>query len=472
MERAAKSFTDYFMSIIKKDRSVVVVSGPGNNGGDGLAIARLLKACDYEVEVIYTRANTYSNDFLLQFDKLKRCNVPIFELTELNEEGTKKLMQADIIIDAIFGIGLNRVPQGLYSSVITCINNCNKFVVSVDVPSGIGESTLPSTLHSIKAHVTISFELIKLACVLEENIPFIGQLVTVSIGLSEKAISEQETDYFALELKDARKLLSPKEHYYNKWKNGHAVIVAGTESKAGAALLSAEACLHSGCGMLTAVIPSSIKSSFNVRLPEVMLHTDLHQQIVTNIPVFPFADAYGIGCGIGTSELTQQALMQFILQCNKPVVFDADAINILALHKNYTLPKNCILTPHFKEFDRLTKPHLSHAERLITLKEYCVKNKCTMVLKATHTCICDAEGRLLFCLHPNASLGKAGTGDVLTGIITSLLAQNYDTVTACIIALQLLTLSADKVSNKYTAFCASASLLIEGLPKAFQKILS
>ncbi len=472
MERAAKSFTDSFTPLIARNNSIMVICGPGNNGGDGLAIARILTELNFQVKVIYVRSENYSGDFLLQLDKIKRSGIPYVELFALNYEIKHLIQTSDIIVDALFGSGLNRIPSGIYSSLISFVNDCNKIVVSVDVPSGISESFLPNSIHTIKASATITFELTKLMCLFEENIPFIGELITVDIGLSEKAISEQNTSIYSLETIDAHKLLNPKKSYFNKWHNGHAVIIAGSEDKAGAALLATESCLHSGCGMLSAIIPSGLKTAFNVRLPEVMLHTDLHQQIITHIPLLPYADAYGIGCGIGTSDLTQQAVLQFLYTCNKHVVIDADAINILAIHKNFTVPKQSILTPHFKEFDRLTKSHVTHAERLTTLKEFCVKHQCTVVLKATHSCICDHDGNMFYCMHPDASLGKAGSGDVLTGIITSFLAQGYESLPACIIALQLMMLSAKSVSKNYTAYSSSSSLLIEALPKSFKKLLA
>ncbi len=471
MERAAKAFVEVFCRMYSDNNKITLVCGPGNNGGDGLTIARLLFEQHYPTQVIYCASDSYSEDFNLQMERLKKHNIPHFEYVEMDTYTQSMLQNSDVIVDAIFGSGLNRIPSGHYAELISGINESNIPVVSVDVPSGIGEHFLPSSLYSIKASKTITFQLTKLCLLLEENVPFVGKLHTASIGLSERAIEEEQSFMYAIEMKDAKHLLRAKKPYYNKWQNGHSIIVAGSESKGGAALLAAESCLHGGCGMLSAIIPGCLRVAMNTRLPEVMIHSDLHQHCITHLPILPYADAYGIGCGIGTNELTQQALFQFLLQSNKPLVLDADALNILASHSEHILPRSCILTPHFKEFDRLTHPHLSHIERLKTLKEFCVKYQCTVVLKATHSCVCDKEGHLHFCVYPNASLGKAGTGDVLTGIITSLLAQGYDEMSACIIALHLIMSAGKLVSKKYTSYVSSATLLISTLPKAFKKLL-
>lgn len=471
MEQAAEAFSKRFSQIISDKNPVLIVCGPGNNGGDGMGIARILHELNYTVEVLYVGSDHYSNDFIYQFERLRNYHIPYSEYQGITDEVLHHILKSAVIIDALFGSGLNRVIDGTVADLISTINKQNNIVVSVDLPSGIGESVIPHSDNTIKADYTISFQLLKLCCVLEENIPFLGELHLVDIGLLESAIEEQESIYNIAELKDARKKLISKKAYHNKWDNGHAVLVNGSESKAGAALLASEAALHSGCGMHTAIIPSGIKSAFNIRIPEAMILPDLHQQYITQIPLLPYADAYGIGCGIGTAELTKQAIFQFLRQYSGPLVIDADAINILATINDFSLTNNTILTPHFKEFDRLTKTHTSHVERIQTALEFCKQYQCTIILKASNSCICDPEGKVTFITTPVASLGKAGSGDLLTGLITSLLAQGYDNKSACIIALHLLNQSARLVEKKYTVFAASARLLVQSLPKAFKKLL-
>lgn len=471
MDKAAKAFVNQFQKLYTAKNKVVIICGSGNNGGDGLAIARLLSENQYHVTVIALAANTYSTDYLIQAERLLKTTVQLFSYDGSSDIVTDLLKHNDVLIDAIFGTGLNRIPKDQAAELIQLMNSLHKEIVSVDVPSGLSENYLPAILHTVKATHTISFQVHKLSLLLQENSPFIGCLHLVDIGLSAEAIQKENAYGYMMEWEDIPSFFTLKNAYDNKWNNGHAVLCGGSTAKAGAMLLAAESCLHSGCGLTTAIIPASIQTAFNIRLPEVMLQPDLHQQLITHIPTLPYADAYGIGCGLGTSELTQQALLQFLFQCDKPIVLDADALNILSTQKpKYTLPKKCILTPHFKEFDRLTKPHISHLDRLDTLRRFCLENQCTVILKAAHSVICTKEGQLFFCNYPSAALGKAGTGDVLTGIITSLLAQGYDELQSCQIALHLIMHVGRSVEKKYTAHVASATLLIQQLPKAIKKL--
>ena len=432
MERASLAFVNAIESKLLKKQRITIVCGIGNNGGDGFSVARILQSRGYDVTPILIKYNEHiSPDCAINLNQLSSV------IIANSVKDIPDFSAYDVIIDAIFGSGLTRSIQGLAADVIVKINDSNKPVYSIDIPSGLFGDQLSSGEHIVQSDLTICFQRPKLSFFFPENSKYIKEWTVVDIGLNENYIQEQKTPYFILNSKISKRVQRRKK-FAHKGTYGHAMIVAGSYGKIGAAVLASKACLRSGTGLLTTYLPKCGNTIMQTAVPEAMCLTDKHSTFITTLPDLSIYDAIGIGPGIGKESLTKKVLHHlFQTLTHQKIVIDADAINILAEDDGLLklLPEESILTPHPKEFERLVGKSKNSYDRLKKQIKFSKKYKCILVLKGANTSISSSTGKLYFNTSGNPGMATGGSGDVLTGIITGLLAQGYDTLEATLIGV-------------------------------------
>lgn len=434
MERASKAFVGWFVNHFPdKKQSISVYCGTGNNGGDGLAIARMLYQHKYlKITVNIAR---FSKKSTADFDtNLQRLTAAGLTYTEIQTGDKLPDDKSDIVIDALLGSGLNKPLAGDYARLVKHLNELSKKVVAVDVPTGLFiDGEMPANALVLRAGLVITFQLPKLSFLLPESGPHINCWEAVPIGLDEHFIQSVNSPYHLIEEKDIRHLLKPRPRFSNKGTFGHALIIAGQAETMGAALLSASACAHAGAGLTTACIPASGLTAFNTAQPEVMAIVRDGKKT----PIIPYEkySAIGIGPGLGRDKQALQLLGDAFKNYQKPMVIDADALNLLSANTKLwkKLPAGSILTPHMKEFDRLFGNHASWWARIQTALAKAAEHRVYIILKNNYTIIATPDGKVYFNSTGNPAMATGGMGDVLTGVLTSLLAQQYTPEQACII---------------------------------------
>ncbi len=472
MERAAKAFAKKYVKQFSASRPVKIFCGPGNNGGDGLAIARLLHKKRYTIQVYILQNNSgFSDDFILNEQKLKNKNrIPLHYITDCI---FPTLQENDVVIDALWGSGLSKQITGLAENLVKHINEHKSTTVSVDIPSGM-YANIPTTGTAIQADFTYTFESPKLGFLFAENYEYVGEWKVLDIGLTPTFLDEINASHFLIQEDDIRNILRTRKKFDHKGKFGHALIVAGSAGKIGAALLCSSACLQSGAGLVTAHIPRIGNNILQTGLPDAMITLDNHENMITKIPIAENYSAIGIGSGIGIQSLTQQAFINLLSRYRKPMVIDADAINILSLNKGWLeyIPKGSIFTPHIKEFERLFGKSSNSFDRIKKQQELSITHKLIIILKGAYSSISTPEGIVYFNPTGNPGMAKGGSGDVLTGIITAFLSQGYTSEQAAIAGVYLHGLAGNLALKNKTNYNITASDQIQHIANAFKKILS
>jgi len=471
MERASKAFVGWFINHFQdKKQTIAVYCGTGNNGGDGLAITRIL--CDHgycNIDVKICRfSNKASDDFNGNFKRLKTAKIAFQTLKNGSET---PLETADIIIDAMLGTGLNKPLAGDYKKLVDYLNSLQKTVVAVDVPTGFytdGEIAKNATV--LMADLVITFQQPKINFLLPESGPYINCCEVVKIGLSEEFINNADTPYFLVEERDAHQLLKLRKRFSNKGTYGHALIIAGKDETMGAALLASSACAHAGAGLTTACIPQSGLVALNSSMPEVMALLRREDKL----PDIKW-DKYstiGVGPGLGKEPETLKLLKAICKNYSRPIVVDADALNVLAENKALLkkLPAGSIITPHMKEFDRLFGEHTSWWQRLQTAKAKANELNIYIILKNTYTITATPDERLYFNSTGNAAMASGGMGDVLTGVITSLLAQQYTPQDACLLGVYIHGKAGDELALPNRLYAVLPTNIIARLPVTMAKL--
>ena len=473
MERAAQTCVDWIQNKFNSNFSYRIFCGLGNNGGDGLAIGRLLHIAGYNVKVDVLRySDKTSLDFQYNYEKLKSikgviCN----EIDSFTDFSSDDIDDKELWLDAIFGSGLTRPLSGWLKEYISMLNNKKVTIVSIDTPSGLFADK-PLDLFSstaIKADYTLSLQLPKLAFMLPENFPYVGQWNVLPIGLDEKFISESDTPYIYLNEQMLKGILISREKFSHKGKHGHALLVAGSFGMMGAAVLAARACLRSGVGLLTSNIPSCGYEIFQSAVPESMAIADDEFDFLSNTIDCSSFNAIAIGPGIGTNEATGQFLKRLIQNSHVPLIFDADAINLLAQNKTWLsfIPKGSVLTPHPGEFKRLVGDYSDGYERISKQRDFSVKYNVYLVCKGMHTTITYPDGKCYFNSTGNPGMATGGSGDVLTGIILGLASQGYPYGQACLVGVYLHGLSGDLAKDKHGEDSMVAGDIVEHLGSSF-----
>lgn len=473
MERAAQTFVRWFTRVFSPDaKDIIIFIGPGNNGGDGLAIARLLYFMYYNIKIYWCKiGENNTEDFEINLSRLPKRNA--VEVIQLKTGSPfPSCPNSSVIIDAIFGSGLNRTVEGYWKDLIEHINDQPATIVSVDIPSGLFADR-HSSGSSIHADFTFSFELPKLAFLFPENSQSVGNWQFQSIGLDQDFIEKCETPFQLVDHALVQSLFKKRQKFDHKGTYGHALLILGSYGKVGAAVLATKAALRSGAGLVTTHVPKCAYTILQSCVPEAMLSIDENDFNISTLPKLEKYETIGTGCGIDSQPSTVNMLRDLIHTAKVPVVFDADALNILAENPDLfsNLPENSILTPHPKEFERLFGSSENDFERNELQRKKAVEFKIYIVLKGAHTCIATPQGTCFFNSTGNPGMATGGSGDVLTGLLTGLLAQGYSSKDAAILGVYLHGLAGDlAVKDAQSQESLLAGDLIEYFGKAFKTL--
>jgi len=476
MERAAYQCTEWILRNMKiEDKKILVFVGPGNNGGDGLAIARQISEIqsDTKIEVYIVKLSTeISADNKTNLERLvKLQKAKIFNLN--TKKDFPKISKDDIVIDAIFGSGLSKPAKGLVENLIDYINLSESKIIAIDIPSGLfGEENHNQNQTIIKADVTLTFHSPFLSFFFVENQDYVGEFHTFSIGLHQDYIDTIESSYLTIETKFINKEIKSRKKFSHKGDYGHGLLIAGSLGKMGAALMAAKACHRTGIGLLTLHVPKCGTHILQAASPESMLSVDQQEEISSEFYDLTPYSGLAIGPGIGLKRPTRLMLKVLIESYKKPIIFDADAITIIGDNKDWLnrLQKNSIFTPHPKEFERIAGVSKNHYQRNLLLMEFAQKFEVYVVFKGAYTRIACPDGTCYINTTGNPGMATGGSGDVLTGMILSLLAQGYNEKQACKIGVYLHGLAGDIAAKQFGTISMLPSDLINNIYKAFESV--
>lgn len=474
MERAAIALTNAIIRRWDKSFKMVVFAGPGNNGGDALAVARMLSQRGYHVEVfLFNTKGKLSEECQTNLERLKMCGSVYF--TEISTQfDPPELTESHVVIDGLFGSGLNKPLSGGFAAVVKYINASKAQVVAIDIPSGLmGEdNTYNIRQNIVHADVTLSIQLPKLSFLFPENEEVVGEWELLDIGLKQSYIDATASPFSILGEEVIRPIVKPRKRFAHKGSFGHGLLIAGSYGMAGASILSAKACLRSGIGLLTVHTPIHNHDILQISVPEAIVQTDIHERYFAQPTDLSRYKAIAIGPGLGQEEDTALAMMEQIQGSNLPIILDADAINILSTHRNWLsrLPKRCILTPHLGELERLIGKCMDTYERLTKVKELAAYLQSYIIVKGAWTTIVTPEGEYFFNPTGNPGMATGGSGDVLTGILLALVAQGYSREEACKLGVYIHGLAGDIAAEEMTETGMISSDIINALPNAWKKI--
>ena len=475
MERAAKALTTAIMQEWTERTPVVVFAGPGNNGGDALAVARMLAAEKFSVSVyLFNIHNKLSEN--CEINKQRLIDGKKARFTEINLNFNPPALKAGtLVVDGLFGTGLDKPLMGGFASLVKYINQSPARVVSLDVPSGLmcEDNSYNIRTNIIHADLTLTLQQKKLAMLMPDMQAFLGQVKVLDIRLSPDYIRNTEAPYRILEEAELRPRMRLRDDFAHKGTMGHALIIAGSYGMAGASVLATKACLRAGAGKVTVHTPKRNYNIMQISVPEAVLQMDHEETYFSESVESDEFDSLGIGPGLGHNESSAIALIGQIKRTSCPIVVDADALNILGNHQAWIqqLPQGIILTPHPGEFDRLagTASNSSY-ERLMRARELAEHLSGYILLKGHYTALCLPDGHIVFNPTGNSGMATAGSGDVLTGILTGLLARGYKQADACMLGMYLHGLAGDLAVRETGKECLLASDIIRFMPQAFQRL--
>lgn len=450
MERASLMVAGWISENCKNHKKMVVFCGKGNNGGDGLAVARMLYQKGFDVDVfIQDLKAKFSESASVNLRRLR--DVSGVSLKEFKDIDTYHFDDKTVIVDALFGTGLSRSLDNKHKDLVDVINTKNNSKISIDVPSGLSVDTISESNASVlRADYTLSFQSWKRSFLHPEGGKYTGKVIVLDIHLSKEYVESTETEYFVIDDLLIESVFHPRKEFSHKGSYGKATIIAGSYGKTGAAVLATQAALKTGAGLTFTLAPRCGYEILQTSCPEAMFIKGGEDYIVS----FEVAKdtICGIGPGLGTHQDTQKEFLQFLKNYSKPLVLDADALNMISKdEKNLRLiPEKSIITPHPKEFERLFGKTDNSFDRLELARKKSEELQIYMVLKDHHTQIITPQGKVFYNITGNAGLAKGGSGDVLAGILTSLLAQGYSEEHACILGVWLHGKAADCASEKYS----------------------
>ncbi|MDC7999938.1 NAD(P)H-hydrate dehydratase [Aequorivita todarodis] len=451
-----------------------IFCGIGDNGGDGLVMGRLLIEHGYHVIVyVVNCSDKRSKNFLLNYDKIKNVTKK-WPILMKDEADFPEINDADIIVDAIFGIGLNRCPGGWVKKLIQYLNGSKAFKLAIDIPSGLYSNTpLEDKEAVLNADHTLTFQTPKLSFFLSETAPFVSNFDVLDIGLDLEFLHNTEPLAQLISRPEAQRFYRPREKFGHKGTYGHALIVAGSYGKIGAAVLSTAAAFKIGAGLVTAFVPKCGYTVLQTAIPEAMVMTDTEEEFISNVSVDFEPSAIGIGMGIGKNKATVEALKKLFKNRKAPFVIDADAINIISENKELLklLPKNSVLTPHPGELKRLLGNWKDDYDKLEKVKKFSEKHEVVVLIKGAYTKI--VYGKNLYInASGNPGMATAGSGDALSGVITGLLSQGYDPLLASVFGVYMHGYAGDIAAGQMGYEAVMASDIIDNLGEAYMLLFA
>lgn len=476
MERASLQITGWLVKYFSTESKMVFFAGPGNNGGDALAVARQMAELGFICEVfLFDSGRELKGSPAINWQRLlDQGKVKLSKINVLSD--FPEISETDVIIDGLFGSGLTRPLEGFAAEIVQKINHKGNVVVSIDIPSGLmGEDNsdnIPENI--IQADITLTFQFPKMSFFFAENEKYAGKWEVLPIGLHQQGIAETVTEMFLIEKEEISQIILSRSQFGHKGTYGHALLIAGSFGKMGAAILASKACLRSGVGLLTTHIPHFGYSIIQTAVPEAMASVDQHDSIFTEFPDLSLFSAVGVGPGIDQKTNTKRALNELLEKSKLPLVIDADALNILAENKSWLekLPENSILTPHPGEFKRLVGDSENSYIRIQKQIEFSKKYKVIVVLKGAFTSVSTPESKLYFNSTGNPGMATAGSGDVLTGIILGLLAQGILPENAALAGVYIHGLAGDLAVLQNSEYSLVAGDIVKFLGKAFLSVKS
>jgi NAD(P)H-hydrate epimerase len=470
MERAATACCKWLIGKNFGVFNFLIFCGKGNNGGDGLAIARLLIEHKCQVTLyILEFGNKGTDDFQANLEKLHLLTTDIHFIQ--SPEFFPAINKTDIIIDSLFGTGLNKPLDGIGKLLVEHINLSGSNIVSIDIPTGLyaDKSSRENTV--IRACNTLSFQNYKLAFLLPENEAHCGEVHLLQIGLHPAFEENEPVDFELLDEELIKAIYKPRLKFAHKGNFGHAALLCGSKGMMGAAALSSLACLRSGVGKLTAFVPQCGYDIVQTTVPEAMCLV-AGDDYISSAPQMEKYTAVGIGPGIGTQPSHKKLLLDIFKQVKAPMVIDADALNCMSENKELlkAVPAHSVLTPHPKEFENLFGKAENDFDRLILALTKSKELNIYIVLKGHFSFISTPQGEGFFNSTGNAGMATAGSGDVLTGIITGLLAQDYSPIQSALFGVYLHGLAGDFAATEHSREAMIARDIIDSMGRVFKTL--
>ncbi len=473
MERASMQITNWLIQRFSTEQKMVFFAGPGNNGGDALAVARQLAELDFVCEVYrMATGKELKGSSAINWKRLEeQGKVKLSEMTSMKD--FPELEDDDVIVDGLFGSGLSRPLEGLATEIISRLNQITNTIIAIDIPSGLmGEDNTANDPDKIlRADFTLTFQFPKVSFLFAENEQFVGDWKVLPIGLHEDGIAAEPTPFHFIQKEDIHAIMPVRSRFDHKGTFGHALLIAGSYGKMGAAVLASKACLRSGVGLLTTHVPRLGYNILQTAIPEAMASVDQHDSVFTETPKIESYSAIGVGPGLDQKQNTRKALCALIETSKVPLVIDADALNILSVQKEWLdkLPEGSILTPHPGEFKRIAGETENSYQRLETQIAFSEKHRCIVVLKGAFTTVSLPDGNVYFNSTGNPGMATGGSGDVLTGIILGLLAQGISSAEAAIMGVYLHGLAGDIAAAEQSEHTLIAGDIIGAMGKAFKR---
>jgi ADP-dependent NAD(P)H-hydrate dehydratase / NAD(P)H-hydrate epimerase len=473
MERAAGQLAEWITKKISRETNLKIFVGPGNNGGDGWALARLLIKREFlNLEVYFLKITDHlSHDAETNRKRLiKESKVTV--KTIQSKKDFPEIGKNDYLIDALFGSGLSRPLDGLAAELVIYLNqSINNGIIAIDIPSGLNAEDNSKNLKEsiIKAKYTLTFQFPKIAFLFAENVQFVGDSTVLPIGIHQDFIKNEPSAFNFTQEEEVIKIIRIRDKFSHKGTYGHALLIAGSYGMMGAAVLAVKASLRAGAGLVTVHVPKLGVDIMQISVPESLLNIDKSDTYFTMYPEISKYTAVGIGPGLGLAADSKKIFEILLSEVKVPLVIDADALNMLSLITNWRdiLPENCILTPHPKEFERLFGKFSDSYTRLSAQINFSVKKKCTIILKGAYSCITTPDGNVWFNSTGNPGMATGGSGDVLTGLILGLLAQGYSLAEAAISGVYIHGLAGDLVTQNKGQHALIASDITDNIGTVF-----
>ncbi|MBQ0068944.1 MAG: NAD(P)H-hydrate dehydratase [Bacteroidales bacterium] len=473
MERAASAVTLEIMSRWRTSKRIVVFAGPGDNGGDALAVSRMLFEQGYnpEVYLLNVKSSHLSNCCSANRDRLYQLEG--IDYTEVTETFiVPELDENDVVIDGLFGSGLRTPLRGGYTTLVQNINDSGAYVVSIDMPSGLFSewNAQVDRRNIIKADLTLVYQFKRLAFFFAENAQFIGECKVLDLELSQEAIADIPTDTYLIEQEDVHEMIVDRNPFSNKYDNGSIFLVAGSYGMMGSAILAARGAMRSGAGLVTVHAPREGYLPLQTAVPEVLFEPDSHSYVTSSIELHHQYSVVAIGPGITTSDETLDALDTFLKSCRHPCLLDADALNCICRRPILlrSIPKGSVLTPHTHEFDRLFGAHQTDEDRLKKAINDARLYDITIVLKGHYTMTIRPDGKIYINSSGNAGMATAGSGDVLTGVIASFIAQGYSPDLGVVLGVYIHGLAGDIAAQEHSEYGVMAGDIADNLGRAIK----